>query len=185
VLKPFVVVSFLVLSLALLVTPSEAGTKELLYVSGPQGSSNVMLYTYSVDPTTAAATQVGNAVNVASGSIVPLSIGTSHYLYLWNTTGVWLYRARADGAPGTPSQHVTFSFAHPVNTFLIDPNGKFAYAALGWTDSQGDENSIFLFTINQSTGKLTNTNQVVASYTNEYTGFLNFLFTQHSGKLLG
>jgi hypothetical protein len=186
VLKPFVVVSFFVLSLAVLVIPSEASTQEVLYVAGPQGSSNVMLYTYSVDPTTAAATQVGDAINVASGSIAPLSIGTSHYLYLWNTTGVSLYRTQADGAPlSTPSQHFTFSFPHPVNTFLIDPEGKFAYAALGWSDSQGNENSIILFTIDQSSGKLTNTNEVVASYTNEYTGFVNFLFGQYGGKLFG
>ncbi len=185
-LKPFVVVSFFVLSLAAFVIPSEASTKEVLYVAGPQGSSNVMLYTYSVDPATAAATQVGNAINVASGSVVPLSIGTSHYLYLWNTAGVGLYQTEADGAPlGKPSQHVMFSFAHPVNTFLIDPDGKFAYAALGWTDSQGDENSIILFTIDQSTGELTNTKQVVASYTNEYTGFRNFSFAQQGGKLFG
>ena len=185
-LKLFVLVPVFVLSLAAFAIPSEASTKEVLYVAGPQGSPNVMLYTYSVDPTTAAATQVGNAINVASGSIVPRSIGTSNYLYLWNTTEVSLYRTHADGAPlGTPSQHVRFSFPHPVNTFLIDPNGKFAYAALGWTDSQGDENSIILFTIDQSTGKLTNTNQVVASYTNEYTGFLNFLFEQRGGKLFG
>jgi hypothetical protein len=184
-LKPFVV-SVFVLSLAVLVIPAEASTKEVLYVAGPQGASNVMLYTYSVDPTTAAATQVGNAINVASGSVVPLSIGTSHYLYLWNTTGVWLYRTDADGAPlGTPSQHVTFSFPHPVNTFLIDPDGKFAYAALGWPYSQGSENSIILYTIDQSSGKLTNTNQVVASYTNEYTGFTKFSFGQQGGKLFG
>jgi hypothetical protein len=188
VLKPFVVVPILVLTLAAaLVIPSGATTNdEVLYVAGPQGSSNVMLYTYSVDPTTADATQVGNAINVASGSIVPLSIGTSHYLYLWNTTGVSLYRTHVDGAPlGTPAQQVTFSFPHPVNTFLIDPDGKFAYAALGWTDSQGSENSIILFTIDQSSGNLTNTNEVVASYTNEYTGFVNFQFVQGGNKLFG
>jgi hypothetical protein len=148
-LKPCIVSLFVpslaVLSLAVLVIPTQASAKEVLYVAGPQGTSNVMLYTYSVDPTTAAATQVGNAIHVASGSVVPLSIGTSHYLYLWNLTGVWLYRTDADGAPlGTPSQHVTFSFPHPVNTFLIDPDGKFAYAALGWTYSQGSENAIIL-----------------------------------------
>jgi hypothetical protein len=184
VLKSLVVVLSFVLSLAVLVIPSEASTREVLYVAGPQGPSNVMLYTYSVDPTTAAATQVGDAVNVASGSVVPLSIGSSHYLYLWNKTGVWLYPTHADGSPvGTPSQHVTFSFPHPVNTFLIDPAGKFAYAALGWPDYEGSANAIILFTIDPSTGKLTNTNQVVASYTNEYTGFTRFLFGQQGGKL--
>ncbi|MGA1985929.1 MAG: hypothetical protein ABSG72_06640 [Candidatus Sulfotelmatobacter sp.] len=186
-LKPLVVVSFLALSLSLavLVIPAEASTKEVLYVAGPQGSSTVMLYAYSVDPTTAAATQVGSAISVASGSLVPLSIGTSHYLYLWSKIGVWLYHMDADGAPLGPSQFVAFSFAHPVNTFLIDPDGKFAYAALGWPDYEGSANSIILFTIDQSTGKLTNTNQVVASYTNNYTGFWNFKFAQGGGKLFG
>jgi len=185
VLKPLVVVSFLALSLSLavLVIPAEASTKEVLYVAGPQASSTVMLYTYSVDPTTAAATQVGSAINVASGSLVPLSIGTSHYLYLWSKIGVWLYQMDADGAPLGLSQFVAFSFSHPVNTFLIDPNGKFAYAALGWPDYEGSANSIILFTIDQSTGKLTNTNEVVASYSNEYTGFRNFSFAQQGGKL--
>jgi 6-phosphogluconolactonase (cycloisomerase 2 family) len=186
-LKPVVVASVFILSLAALVIPSEASTKaEVLYVAGPQQSSNVMLYTYSVDPTTATATPVGNAINVASGSIVPLSIGTSHYLYLWNKTGVWLYPTDADGAPlGTPAQHVRFSFPHPVNTFLIDPDGKFAYAALGWLDSQGNETLIVLFTIDQTTGELTDTNEVVASYTNNYTGFVNFQFAQRGDKLFG
>jgi len=185
-LKPFIVVPFFVLSLAALVIPSEASTKEVLYVAGPQGSPNVTLYTYIVDPTTAAATQVGNAIHVASGSIVPLAIGTSHYLYLWNTAGVSLYRTHADGAPlGTPSQHVTFSFPHPVNTFLIDPDGKFAYVALGWPHYEGGANSIIVFTIDQSTGELTNTSQVVASYANVYTFFVNFSFGQKGSALFG
>jgi hypothetical protein len=137
-LKPFVLLSFLAFCLAVLVTPSQASTEEVLYVSGPQGSSDVMLYTYGVDPMTAAATHLGNAINVASGSIIPLSIGTSHYLYVWNTSGVWLYQTRADGVPlDAPSQHLVFSFPHPVITFLVDPDGKFAYAALGWGDNEG------------------------------------------------
>lgn len=184
-MKPLVVVSFFILSLAAFVIPSAASTEEVLYVAGPQGSSNVMLYTYSVDPATADATQVGSAINVADGSIVPLSIGSNHYLYVWNKNGVTLYRTDVDGAPlDTPAQHVTFSFPRPVNTFLIDPDGKFAYAALVSPNSQGGgDTSIILFTIDQSTGKLTNTNQVVASYSNEYTGFVSFLFGQQGGKL--
>jgi len=49
------------------------------------------------------------------------------------------------------SQHFTFSFAHPVYSFLVHPNGKFAYAAMVWADLQGNNNaSIVLFTIDQS-----------------------------------
>ena len=182
--KSSVVFSLVVLSLAVLVIPSEASTKELLYVAGPQSSPNVTLYTYSVDPATAAATQVGSAINVASGSLIPLSIGASHYLYLWNKTGVSLYQTHADGSPfATPSQQFTFSFPLPINTFLINPNGKFAYAALGGIDQVNNLSKIVFFTIDQSTGQLTNTNKIVASYTNEYTGFLNFQFGQSGSTL--
>ena len=185
-MQRFVIVSLFALSLVLLTTSSEASTEEVLYVAGPQSFSNVMLSTYVVDPVSAAATQVGTAIPVASGALIPLSIGASHYLYLWNSTGVWLYPTDADGIPwSTPSQHLAFTFPHPVNTFLVDPDGKFAYAALSWTDSQGSENKIVLFTINQSTGKLTNTNKVVASYTNEYTSFLNFSFGSQGSALFG
>lgn len=188
-LKPFVLIfSVLTLSITTLAVAASGASaaEEVLYVAGPQGASDVSLYTYSVNPTTAAATQVGNAINVASGSLIPLSIGTSHFLYIWNNTGVWLYRAHPDGSPlSTPAQHVAFSFTHPVNTFLIDPDGKFAYAALGWPNYEGSKNSIILFTIDQTTGKLTNTNQVVASYTNVYTGFIKFLFAQQGGILFG
>ena len=63
---------------------SLAQTVEVLYVAGPQGTSSVSLHTYNVNPQTAAATEVGSAIPVHRGSIDPLTIGTSHYIYLWN-----------------------------------------------------------------------------------------------------
>src|ERR1700731_4427515 len=90
---------------------SLAQTVEVLYVAGPQGTSSVSLHTYNVNPQTAAATEVGSAILVHSGSIDPLTIGASHYIYLWNSNGVWLYPTTANGVPtATPSQHLTFSF---------------------------------------------------------------------------
>jgi hypothetical protein len=162
-----------------------SSTIEVLYVAGPQGTSSVSLHTYNVNSQTAVATQVGSAIPVHNGSIDPLTIGTTHYIYLWNSKGVWLYPTNANGVPtSTPSQHLTFSFVHPVYSFLVDPNGKFAYAAMVWTDSQANNDaSIVLFTIDQSTGKLTNTNQVVASYSHAYIGFIKFLFGTQGGKL--
>jgi hypothetical protein len=121
---------------------------------------------------------------VHNGSIDPLTIGASHYIYLWNSNGVWLYSTNAKGAPtGTPSQHLAFSFAHPVYSFLVDPDGKFAYAAMVWGNYPDNYASIVLFTINQSNGALTNTNQVVASYSHQYIGFTNFLFGSGPWKL--
>jgi hypothetical protein len=157
---------------------------EVLYIAGPQGTSSVSLHTYNVNPQTAVATQVGSAIPVHKGSIDPLTIGTSHYIYLWNSNGVWLYPANANGAPAsTATQHFTFSFAHPVYSFLVDPNGKFAYAAMVWGSYPHNYASIVLFTIDQSTGMLTNTDQVVASYSHDYIGFIKFLFGSQGGKL--
>lgn len=157
---------------------------EVLYVAGPQGTSSVSLHTYNVNPQTAAATQVGSAIPVHRGSINPLTIGTNHYIYLWNSNGVRLYPTSANGVPtSTPSQHLTFSFAHPVNSFLVNPDGKFAYAAITWGTYPNNYASIVLFTIDQSTGMLTNTNQVVASYSHPYIGFTTFLFGSQGGKL--
>jgi hypothetical protein len=161
-----------------------SSTAEVLYVAAPQGTSSVSLHTYNVNPQTAVANQVGSAIPVQSGSIDPLTIGTSHYIYLWNSNNVWLYPTSANGVPtSTPSQHLTFSFAHPVYSFLVNPDGKFAYAAMVWGSYPHNYVSIVLFAIDQSTGKLTNTNQVVASYSHDYIGFIKFLFGSQGGKL--
>jgi hypothetical protein len=64
-----------------------------------------------------------------------------------------------------------------VYSFVVDPNGKFAYAAVLWTDSQGNSDAaITLFTIDPSTGKLTDTGKVVATYSNYYTYLQSFSF---------
>jgi len=52
-----------------------------------------------------------------------------------------------------------------------------------WGSYPNNYASIVLFTIDQSTGKLTNTNQVVASYSHPYIGFIKFLFGSQGGKL--
>jgi hypothetical protein len=182
---PVVLLLTLFLTLCANSLAQTSSTVEVLYVAGPQGTSSVYLHTYDVNPQTAVASKVGSAIPVHSGSIDPLTIGTSHYIYLWNSNGVWLYPTNANGVPtSTASQHLTFAFAHPVYRFLVDPDGKFAYAAMVWTDTAGNSDaSIRLFTINQSNGKLTNTNRIVASYSNAYIGFIDFLFGSQGGQL--
>jgi 6-phosphogluconolactonase (cycloisomerase 2 family) len=158
---------------------------EVLYVAQPQGSS-ISLLTYNVNPETAVAQQVGNTISVGSTSIDPLTIGSKHFVYVWNSTDVWMYVTNAKGVPAAnPSQHLSFNFVHPVTTFLADPNGKFAYAGLTWDDYQYNSYAaVMLFTIDQVTGKLTNTEQVVANYgPNQYIGIRNFSFGS-TGKRL-
>src|SRR5262249_47955841 len=87
----------------------------------------------------------------------------------------------SQGVPNSqPSQHLTFRFQFPVIAFLANPNGKFAYAAL----ASVDEEIIVLFTIDQSTGKLTNTNKVVARFgPNLYVALTAFSFGKSGRKV--
>jgi 6-phosphogluconolactonase (cycloisomerase 2 family) len=181
--KFFVALAFM----AVLAMTCSAATSpiEVLYVAQPQGSS-ISLLTYNVNPENAVAQQVGNPISVGSTSIDPLTIGSKHVIYVWNSTDVWLYVTNAKGVPAAkPSQHLTFNFTHPVTTFLADPNGKFAYAGLIWDDYQYNSYAaVMLFTIDQVTGKLTNTEQVVASYgPNQYIGLRSFSFGSTGKKL--
>lgn len=138
---------------------------QVLYVTEVQGD-NVWLATYNVDPDSAIARRVGPPIEVGSQSIAPLTVGHHHVIYVWNSTDVWVYQTDAVGVPQTPPlQHLTFNFSKPVNTFLVDPNGKFAYATLVWTDPEGYDNAwMMLFTIDPLNGTLTNTSTIAGIY---------------------
>jgi hypothetical protein len=159
---------------------------EVLYVATTQ-SSNASLITYNVNSATAVATQVGNPVIVGASNVDTVTVGSQHLIYVWDGGNVWLFVTNAQGVPQSqPLQHLSFKFAHPVTTFVADPDGKFAYAGMIWTDSENYNNyaSVVLFSIDQPTGKLTNTQQTVASYgPDPYTALRGFLFGL-SGKRL-
>jgi hypothetical protein len=180
--------SRIALVLTLLPSSSIAGlgsTVEVLYVAQSNGDQ-ASLVTYNVNPQTAVSHQVGQAITIGASSIDPLTIGSMHLIYVWNSTDVWVYVTESNGVPaGAASQHLAFNFPHPVSSFLVDPDGKNAYAAMAWT---GEGNNLFaeivLFTINASNGALTNTGKVVARYgPNQYTGLTGFLFSESAGRL--
>jgi hypothetical protein len=169
-------------SLTLLLGPAfaSASTVEVLYVAQPQ-TSNVFLATYDVNPVTAVAVKVGTTITVGGFSVAPLSIGTKHLIYVWNATDVWMYVTNSEGVPNRqPSQHLTIGVPYPVITFLANPNGRFAYAVL----ANGLEEDIVLFTINQTTGKLTNTNKIVARFTGSDVVVLTGFSFGRTGKKL-
>ena len=170
-------VTLLFVSVALLAASCFAASPlEVLYVAERQ-SETVTLLTYNVNPQTAVATQVGSMA-VPSSSINPLTVGGKHFLYVWNGSSVWVYPTGFDGAPqAQPTQQLNFNFAHPVYSFLVDPDGKFAYAAVLWRDSHGySDAAITLFTIDATSGKLTRAHRVVATYSDYYTYLIGFNF---------
>ena len=122
--------------------------------------------------------QTGRGQFVSASNIDPLVVGNEHYLYIWNSTEVWLYRLNGKGAPNPqPAQHLSFNLAYPAHSFVVNPDGRFAYAAVLWTDSGGNSDAaITLFTIDPSSGELTDTQKVVATYSNFYTYLTGFSF---------
>jgi hypothetical protein len=83
------------------------------------------------------------------------------------------------------SQHLKLNFPHPVASFVVDPKGNFAYAASVWFDKQYDNYAaVALFTIDQSSGKLTSTKREVASYgPNPYVSLNYLIFGAGGGRL--
>jgi hypothetical protein len=158
---------------------------EVLYVAEPQGSQ-YSLRTYNVNSRSAVATQVGQAILLNANSIDPLTVNSNHYLYVWNATDVWVYPTNGNGVPSRqPTQDLKFGFPYPVYSFVVDPDGKFAYSAYNWTDDQNNVNtSIVLFTIDQSTGELTNTGKVAGTWgPNQYIVMDHFLFGIYGHRL--
>ena len=124
-----------------------------------------LLYTYNVNPQTADPEQIGAPLPVARTSIDPLTINGKHVLYLWNGTDVWKYNTDAKGAPEPKaSQHLKYGFSSQIFSFIVDPNGEFAYAALETWNGSADSYKLVLFTIDPFTGDLTNTWKVAGSY---------------------
>lgn len=136
--------------------------------------NNNTITTYDVDPKSGKATQVGQPLTIASaqylGSISSVPNGQFIYV-LWadsnNERHIWAYATDSRGVPDhSPFQ--TFSSTR-LSEFEIDPNGKFAYALMSWTDSQGEMNSnARLFAINPTSGKLTESPQIEAHYGPDY-----------------
>lgn len=157
---------------------------EVLYVTGPQAST-VPLDTYNINSETAVATKVGST-KVGGSSVIPITVGAQHLIYVWNSNALWTYQTNSLGVPkSTPSQHLKFNFSHPVTSFAVDPKGNFAYAGLTWYDSNYSYYAaVMLFIIDQSTGKLISTGRRVAAYgPDQYVSLNFFAFGASGGRL--
>ncbi len=167
-----------------MITSFASAQVEVLYVTGPQAAT-VPMDTYNVNSETAVATLVGKTT-VGGSAVDPVTVGSHHLLYIWNGTDVWMYLTNSEGVPeGRASQHLIFNFPHPVTSFVADPKGNFAYAAMTWADTKGDDYAaVVLFTIDQSTGKLTNTGREVVAYgPDPYTSLYRFMFGASGNRL--
>jgi len=155
------------MSLALLGSAANAAQNsvEVLYV---QQNTNIL--TYNVNRATLQAAEVGQQLaltgNAATVQVIPSPNG--HFVYVltgadYTQTSVSVYATDSSGVPQAPALQSVGPAA--ITQFTIDPNGRFAYMVEYTTTSQGAFlYRVRLFTINASTGKLTESPQVQLKY---------------------
>jgi hypothetical protein len=177
---------FFAFALLLMPVLAAASSVEILYVTETKAGKTSLL-TYNVNPITTFATEAGQPDSIGGASLDPVTVGSQHLIYVWNSKDVWTYLTDANGVPDAePEQHLTFKFPNPATTFVADPDGKFAYAGVIWWNSQTETNNatVYLFAINPATGELTNLEEAVAQYgPNPYIGLTGFSFGLNGNKL--
>ena len=132
--------------------------------------NNNVITTYDVNPTTGKMTPVGHPLTIEAAQYLgPISsLPNGHFIYiLWQDANrenhVSVYATNSWGVPNrSPLQTIGST---RLGRFEVDPDGKFAYALMGWIDAKGELNSnIRLFTIDSGSGKLTESKQIQAHY---------------------
>jgi hypothetical protein len=142
---------------------------DVLYVQ-----QNDSILTYNMNPQTGQATQVGQplTLNALNNNIGLVPSPTDHFLnVLWidssNKKHLDVYDTDASGVPqAKPVQRLSAIY---IAGFQADPNGKFDYALRLWQNKNGEYVSdIRLFTVDSSSGKLTESPLVQGRYAPNY-----------------
>jgi len=148
---------------------ASSSTVDVLYVQ-----QNDSILTYNVNPQTGEATQVGQplTLNALNNNIGLVPSPTDHFLnVLWFDSSskkyLYVYDTDAFGVPqAKPVQRLSALY---IAGFQADPNGKFDYALRLWQNKNGAYVSdIRLFTVDSSSGKLTESPVVQARYAPNY-----------------
>ena len=152
--------------------------------------NNNVITTYDVNPTTGKMTPVGHPLTIEAAQYLgPISsLPNGHFIYiLWQDANrenhVSVYATNSWGVPNrSPLQTIGST---RLGRFEVDPDGKFAYALMGWIDAKGELNSnIRLFTIDSGSGKLTESKQIQAHYGPDYYYSADFYGFNSSGSKL-
>jgi hypothetical protein len=135
---------------------------EVLYVQ-----QNTDLITYNIDQTTLQATLVGKPLPLNGGTTAVTQVipaPNDHFVYVlsgadYSQASLSVYATDASGVPQEPA--IQSLGPAPFAQFVIHPSGKFAYL-IDFTSNANQEffYQMQLYTINQSTGYLTETSQV-------------------------
>ncbi len=148
---------------------SSSSTVVVMYVQ-----QNDSILTYNVNPQTGVATRVGRplTLNALYNYIGLVPSPTDHSLnVLWfdtsNKKHLDVYDTDTSGVPqAKPVQRLSAIY---IAGFQADPNGKFDYALRLWQNAKGEYVSdIRLFTVDSSSGKLTESPVAQARYAPNY-----------------
>jgi hypothetical protein len=142
-------------------------TTEVLYVVQQNVQQNMDIATYNIDPTTLQATQEGKPLPITEGSqtvqVIPPPNG--HFIYVmsganYSDATLSVYATDASGVPQEPA--IESLGPAGISQFVIHPSGRFAYL-IDFTENYGIQEYFYqmhLYTVDQSTGYLTETSQV-------------------------
>ena len=142
---------------------ADSSTLQLVYLQ-----DGTTLTTYSVDPQTLSATQVGQPVNLPMSAFALLTPSPDgRLLYIRGTDSsqrqhLWVFATDASGVPQNPP--VQAIDANGMFSFDLDPAANFAYSVLGVLNSQNQTIfSIERFVVDPSNGTLS-APTIVAKY---------------------
>jgi YVTN family beta-propeller protein len=146
-------------------------TGKFAYVmnGGCEGGVGAYVSMYTINPTTGALASIGPPVTTYGYGISAESVTvdpSGKFVYVTNSGDVWDYSDEADGnvamytidaTTGALTSTGTINGNCPGLCFpssvVADPSGKFAYVAIG--NNPGSAGSVFMYTINATTGALT------------------------------
>ena len=135
---------------------------------------NSTILTYNIDPQTLQGTLVGQPLK-AKGSAVYLRVVPApddHFLYVLSGTQqspaqtLSVYATDESGVPQAPAVQVLGPGL--ISSFIIDPNGRFAYMFTYVMNADGTSTyKLRLFSIDRESGKLVESQRVQATYTED------------------
>jgi WD40 repeat protein len=144
---------------------SPAPVSEILYAI-----TSGIVSTYSIDPSSLAATSVEQPVPLISASSFLIQFDPSpddHYVYVvWSDAQslqhLSVFRTDSSGVPQLPA--IQTLNANSLSQFNMHPNGRFAYMLEVTASNNGYQGDIRLFKVQQGQGTLKESSQIQGSY---------------------
>ena len=127
--------------------------------------------TYNVDLETGVPTQVGTPLTISGVPFIGWIVAepNDHFIYVFwpnsNQYSVSVYDTDASGVPQSPAVQTLPAAGAQL---MIHPSGKYAYVMQTTNGQQGYFSTLYLFHVDQKTGRLTRDPKIQATYGPDY-----------------